>query len=275
MDEIVYLNGTYLPVSEASISVTDRGFLFADGVYDLVSVRHGKPLFMEAHFARLRRSLREINLQCPLSDAELQNILITLQQRNIAAERQGFYIQVTRGSESLRHHHYRTPKPTVYARLETVTPRVLSGGVSVITGQDIRWQRCDIKSINRLANVLFAQQAKQAQAEEFIILQGDYVLEGSTSNVFIVKDGQIITSPLSDDILSGITRRAVMAVADQVAPCLSRPFYVSELYAADEVWLTSSSRDITPVISVDGQSIGSGKPGPIYHQVLAAYQQAC
>ncbi len=274
MPEIIYLNGQYLPIDQAHISVRDRGFLFADGVYEVIGIRHGRPLQPAAHFARLQRSLAAIELSYPLKDADLMLILEQLLLHNDAADQQSFYIQITRGIESNRHHHYLDCQPTIYARLETILPKDLSHGVAAITAQDIRWQRCDIKSINRLANVLLAQQAQRAGAEEVIILHDDLVLEGATSNVLIVKDRHVITPPLSHDILGGVTRQTVMNLVSKIATCLERNITLSGLYTADEVWITSSSRGIAPVVKVDDHLIGDGQPGQMYQHIQSAYSSA-
>lgn len=274
MSEIIYLNGQYLPIEQAHISVRDRGFLFADGVYEVVSIHHGQPLQPKAHLKRLRSSLAAIELSCPLTDNDFMTIIEQLLIRNEEANQQNIYIQISRGTEKSRHHHYLDCQPTIYARLEKIIPKDLSQGTTAITAQDIRWQRCDIKSINRLANVILTQQAKRVGAEEVIILDNDMVLEGATSNVLIVKNHHLITPPLSHDILSGVTRQTAMKLAANIVPCSEQALTLSELYAADEVWITSSTRGIAPIIKIDDHTIGNGQPGPIYQQIQAEYQKS-
>lgn len=272
---IIYLNGEYLPIEEAKVSVMDRGFQLADGVYDAFALYNGKPWHAQSHLDRLRRSLSRIEIDLPMTDAEILGIASELCKLNEPAEQQQFYIQVTRGVAEKRKHHYDSAyRPTVFAKIATVIMKDLHLGIKAITVDDIRWGHCDIKGINRLANVILSQQAHRAEAEEALIIRNNEVQEGASSNVFIVEKETVVTPPLSETLLPGITREIVIKLCQSVANLSEEAITRERLLAADEVWITSSSRGIAPVTVVDDQPIGQGQPGAIYQKAAAAYNQA-
>lgn len=275
MSTIIYLNGEYLPIEEAKVSVMDRGFQLADGVYDAFALYNGKPWHAQGHLDRLRRGLSRIEIDFPMTDAEMLEVANKLCELNEPAEQQQFYIQVTRGVAEKRKHYYDSAyRPTVFAKLSPVIMKDLHLGVKAITVDDIRWGHCDIKGINRLANVILSQQAHRAEAEEAIIIRNNDVQEGASSNVFIVENNTVVTPPLSETLLPGITRDIVIKLCQSIAALSEETISRERLLAADEVWITSSSRGIAPVTTIDGQAIGEGRPGEIYQKAAAAYNQA-
>lgn len=261
---ICYLNGTYLPLHEARISPLDRGFLFADSVYEVLPAFGGRMFRFREHFDRLARSLREIQLPSPHQHAQWFALLQELIRRNGNVDMY-LYVQVTRGTEYGRNHAFPAAvTPTVFAMASPLP--VLSAehrelGLSAITVEDFRWGRCDIKATGLLANVLMKQRAIDAGAQEAIIVRGGEVMEGSSTSVLIVRDGVLITPPNSQRILPGTTRDAALELARSNMPIEIRPVTVKELFAADEVWIAAATRDVLPVTSIDGEKIGAGKPG--------------
>ncbi len=275
-----YLNGDYLPLAEARISPLDRGFLYADGVYELMPVYSGRPFRFEAHCARLTRSLAEIRMQDPHTGEEWRNILGELIKRNGTAE-QYVYWQVTRGAEFGRTH---APLPdierTVFAfcaPLPVASAETLAKGLSCVTATDTRWARCDIKSVSLLANVLLRQLSVDANAAETILLRDGQMLEASASAVHVVIGGELRTPPQSQRILPGTTRGAVEEMAQRAGiPFRSIAVSEAELRAADEIWLSAATREAQPVTELDGKPVGAGKPGPVWrrlHEELQRYKR--
>ena len=275
-----YLNGDYLPLAEARISPLDRGFLYADGVYELMPVYSGRPFRFEAHCARLTRSLAEIRMQDPHTRAEWRSILGELIKRNGTAE-QYVYWQVTRGAEFGRTH---APLPdierTVFAfcaPLPVASAETLAKGLSCVTATDTRWARCDIKSVSLLANVLLRQLSVDANAAETILLRDGQMLEASASAVHVVIAGELRTPPQSQRILPGTTRGAVEEMAQRAGiPFRSIAVSEAELRAADEIWLSAATREAQPVTELDGKPVGAGKPGPVWrrlHEELQRYKR--
>jgi len=268
---ICYLNGEYLPLAEARISPLDRGFLFADSVYEVLPVFGRRPYRFTEHFQRLDRSLREIRVTAPLTHEKWLEILEGLIARN-ACDTFYIYVQVTRGMEFGRNHAFpQHATATVFALcspLPELTQEIRADGVSAITVEDFRWRRCDIKSTMLLANVMMKQAAVEASANEAIIVSDGEVLEGSSTSVFIVAGDTLITPPNSNRILPGTTRDAVLELAQGRMPAAVRPIRVSELLGADEVWIAAATRDVLPVTRVDGKSIGSGSPGPKWQRMM-------
>lgn len=270
-----YLNGQFLPLSEARISPLDRGFLFADGVYEYIPVYSRFPFRMDEHLRRLQDSLHGICLPNPHTPNEWRAIIL----RIIAAaefEDQSVYIQVTRGADTRRDAPF--PKgvvPTVFLfAAPLVTPSVAQreNGVATITAEDIRWARCDLKTVALLANVLMRQKAVDAGCAETIMLRDGYLTEGSSSNIFCVKDGVILTPPKDHRMLPGITYDIVLELAAKHgAPYEVRPVSEAELRSADELWMTASSKEVLAITTLDGQPVGSGawfgKPGPVTRQM--------
>lgn len=275
-EPIAYLNGQWLPLSQAKVSVLDRGFLFADGVYEVLASYGGKLLGETEHLARLERSLAELKIRNPHSRAEWQAIFARL-VREYGGGDLVVYLQITRGAAAGRSHAFPadlTPTVVAYCSpLPSPSAEARANGVAAITMPDIRWGRCDIKSIALLANVLGTQRAKEAGANEAILHRDGRVTEGSSSNVFIVKQGQVFTTPDSAEILSGITRNLLTGLQGAGVTVITRHFTLDELRAADEIWITSSTREVLAVTTLDGQPVGKGKPGALYAKAYALFQE--
>ncbi|MBB1073344.1 aminotransferase class IV [Rhodoferax sp. 4810] len=277
---LVYLNGAFLPLEQAQVSVLDRGFLFGDGVYEVIPVYGGKPVELAAHFNRLDASLRGIHLINPLSRAEWRAVLRQLVNNNPDGD-QTLYLQVTRGAPPARDHRFPDPAttaPTVFAQAKPLKPRdpqVLAQGAAVVLCDDVRWSRCDIKSISLVAAVLARQAAAAQGAEEALLVRDGHVTEGSTSNYFIVTSNQqLITPPRGPYLLSGITRELVMTLAQAAGLTVTeRDVTVDECRAAAELWLTSSTREVLPVTRLDGAPIGDGRPGALWQKLDSCYQR--
>lgn len=271
-----YVDGEYLPLDEARVPVTDRGLLFGDGVYEVVPVYAGRPYLLEAHLARLERSLAGIRLMNPHSRDEWRNLLTGLIERGGGGDLM-LYLQVTRGAYPRRDHRLpEKPRPTVIAFCQTrpePDPETLARGVAAITRPDSRWARGEIKSTALLANILVADEAHVAGANEAILIRDGRVTEGASSNVFAVWDGRLATPPLSPAILAGITRESVLRLArTHDIPCAETEITATDLVAADEIWLTSSTREIYPVTRLDGEPVGEGRPGPLWTRLRLLLQ---
>ncbi|WP_350334989.1 D-amino-acid transaminase [Coralliovum pocilloporae] len=274
MSRIVYVNGDYLPEEDARISVFDRGFLFADGVYEVSSVLNGRLIDNEGHLVRLRRSLNELNMPAPASDADIEEIQNELIKRN-NVEEGGVYLQVTRGAADRDFLYPKNAKPSLVlftqARSVIDNPKAKTG-MSVILLEDIRWRRRDIKTVGLLAQSMAKQAAFEAGADDAWMHQDGFITEGSSNNAYIVKDGTIITRHLSNDILHGITRKAVLALAKETGmPIEERAFTPDEAKDADEAFVTSASTFVMPVVKIDGSDIGTGTPGPIATRLRTLY----
>jgi D-alanine transaminase len=273
---ICYLNGEFLPLREARISPLDRGFLFADSVYEVLPVFGGRMFRFREHFDRLARSLDEIRLPQPHTHAQWLEILQELIRRNGNVEMY-VYVQVTRGMEYGRNHAFPAKiTPGVFAMaspLPAMTDDIRTNGWSAITVEDFRWGRCDIKATGLLANVLMKQRAADAGAQEAIIVRDGDVLEGSSTSIFVVKDGKIATPPNSSRILPGTTRDAALELANGSMPVEIRRISIDELRAASEVWLSASTRDVVPVTRIDGRAVGSGKPGPLWTRISGSFDE--
>ncbi len=276
MGDMVFLNGEILPIEQAKIPVLDRGFIFGDGIYELVPVYSRVPFRLDEHLNRLERSLREVRIRNPYSRAEWRDVI----QRLIAAqpfEDQGLYFQVTRGVAKRDHAFPQGVAPTVFAMANPlVTPpaALVERGAAARTAVDFRWQRCDIKSISLIGNCLLRQLSADAGEAETILLRDGLLTEASASNVFIVKSGVIQAPPKSNLILPGITYDVVVEIAGNAGlPLELRDILEAEVRAADEVWVTSSSKEILAIVSLDGNRIGDGKPGPMFRRMYALYQE--
>ena len=272
---IAYLNGTFLPLDQARIPVLDRGFVLGDGVYELVPVYSGTPFRLDAHLARLQRSLNGIRLPNPHGLARWREIIGELIAAQDFAD-QTVYIQITRGVAPRDHAFPAGIAPTVflYAQpLRTATAEQKTAGVCAITAPDPRWQHCDIKAISLLANVLMRQQAVEAGCAETVMLRDGWLTEGAASSIVLVKAGVVIAPPLSPHLLAGITYELVLELAAAHGILHEvRPVAEAELRSADEIWMLSSTREIMPVVRLDGVAVGSGAQGPIARQMDALYQ---
>jgi D-alanine transaminase len=273
---ICYLDGRFVPLSEARISPLDRGFLFGDSVYEVLPVVSGRMFRFREHFDRLARSLREIQLAYPHTHVQWLTLLEELIRLNGAVDMY-LYVQVTRGMEYGRNHAFPAQvQPTVFAMaspMPVLSSELRERGLAAITVEDFRWGRCDIKATTLLANVLMKQRAAEAGAQEAIIVRNGEVLEGSSTSVLLVRDGVLITPPNSQRILPGTTRDAALELAQPSMPIEVRPVRVEELYAADEVWIAAATRDVLPITSVDSKRIGSGQPGPHWLRNSQAFLQ--
>jgi len=273
----VYLNGQYLPLDEACVPVLDRGFIFGDGVYEVIPVYAGKPFRLAHHLQRLKNSMAAIRLDNPYSDEQWTDIIQCVIDANGDGD-QSIYLQVTRGVASRDHRFPGATRPTVFVMSNPFVPvpeEQLRNGVKAVVLEDIRWQYCNIKSIALLPNILLRQQALDQGSAEAILLRNGEVTEGAASNVFIVRDGVVITPPKDECLLPGITRDLVVELAEANGiPVEERPISEAELQHADEIWLTSSTKEILPVTRLEDQPVGNGKPGPLWHRMYAIYQ-AC
>jgi D-alanine transaminase len=275
---ICYLNGALLPLREARISPLDRGFLFGDGVYEVIPFRGGRSRRLETNLARLTRSLRELHIHNPHDSTQWRQLL----ERLIGANGGGdlyVYLQVSRGAEYGRNHApLPDVEPTVFAYctpLPALNAQTLELGVACITALDTRWARCDIKSVALLANVLLRQQALDAGAVETILLRDGWLTDASASTVYIVKHGEVLAPPDSNFLLPGTTRNLLEELAD--ANGIARravPISEAQLRAAEEIWLTAATRGVVAVTTLDGRRVGSGRPGPLWrrmHELMEAY----
>jgi D-alanine transaminase len=273
---ICYLNGEFQELRDARISPLDRSFLFGDGVYEVLPVFGGRMFRFREHFDRLARSLNEIRLAPPHTHAQWLEILNGLIERNGGGDMY-VYVQVSRGMEYGRNHAFpEKVTPSVFAMaapLPRLTSDVRENGVAAITVEDFRWGRCDIKSTALLANVLMKQRAADAGAQEAIIVRDGDVLEGSSTSVFVVTKGAVATPPNSTRILPGTTRDVALELADGTIPVTIRRIGIDELRAADEVWISSSTRDVLPVTRIDGRPVGAGKPGPLWKRMSESFDK--
>ena len=272
-----WLNGAYLPLAEARVSPLDRGFLFADGVYEVVPVHRGRAFRLQQHLERLERSLAEIRIRNPLTRAQWADVVRTLALRAGAVESL-VYLQVTRGAESARNHLFppASVEPTGFAFASPYpapSRETLGNGLAAATLDDSRWARCDIKSIALLANVLLRQLAQDLGAAEALLVRSGRLTEGSSSTAFIVTGGKLVTPPNDRTILPGTSRDAVLDLAQGWLPTEIRPIAVGELATCDEVWIASAGRGVLPVTSIDGRAVGTGKPGPIWQRMYERWQR--
>lgn len=274
----VYLNGRFLPAESASISVFDRGFIFGDGVYEVIPV-YGQRLFrLPHHLQRLDMSLKAIDLQQPMSHQQWGEVLQQLARENAVGDNgdQSIYLQVTRGVAPRDHAYPKDTVPTVFAYAQALSspdPAQLRAGVTAVTTPDLRWSRCDIKAIALLPNVMMRQYAMERGAAEAILIRDGHMTEGAASNIFIVERGRLLTPPKGLSILPGITRDLVVELAEAHGlDCAEEPISEQRLLAAAEVWMTSSIKEIMPIVRLNGQAVGDGRPGPVHARMLSLYQ---
>lgn len=275
--DTAYLNGEYLPLAQANVSVLDRGLLFSDAVYEVVPVYSGHAFLLDEHLQRLDNSLAGIRMRNPHSAAQWRTLLAKLISKNGGGD-MSVYLQITRGAGAQRDH--RLPQdyhPTVIAFCQparVLDPAIFTQGVAAITQQDTRWARCEIKSTSLLANILAYDDACTAGANEAILLRDGLVMEGASSNIFVVVDGALRTPMLRPAILPGVTRALLLKLAlEAQINCVETNLSEAILATADEIWLSSSTREIFPVTRLNGQIVGRGKPGPVWAQMRKLIQQ--
>jgi len=274
---VCYLNGEFLPLAEARISPLDRAFLYGDAVYEVMPVYSGRPFRFAAHAERLARSLAGISMEDPHSAEEWRALLGSLVERNGAGDCY-LYWQVTRGTQSGRTHAPLPDIPRTVFAFCAPWPQppvdLAEKGVRCVTAADTRWSRCDIKSTALLANVLLRQLSVESGAAETILLRDGELTEASAAAVHVVLGGAVLMPPNSRRILRGTTRGAVEEVAARAAiPCRVQPISESQLRAADEVWISSATREVQPVTLLDGHAVGSGRPGPMWRRVYEEFQR--
>ncbi len=274
MSRIVYVNGTYLPEEEARVSIFDRGFLFADGVYEVTSVLDGRLVDFDGHAARLERSLSELEMDSPVGRSELLDIHRELVTRNGLTEGM-IYLQITRGTadRDFAFPEGATPTLVMFTQATPLIDRPAArNGIRVISIPDMRWARRDIKTVQLLYPSMGKMAAKKAGADDAWMVEEDFVTEGTSNNAWIVRDGRIVTRHLSTEILHGITRAAVLRLAAEAQMVVEeRPFSLAEARAADEAFVTSASTFVTPVVEIDGAPVGDGTPGPVARRLRELY----
>lgn len=273
-----YLNGKFDRLENLSVGVMDRGLLYGDGCYEVIPVYHKKPFTLHEHLQRLNNSLAKIKIPFDVFKHNLEEIIVQL-LKNTDNSNEYIYLQITRGAYPKREHIFPTDThPTVFAYTAPFTPQTYETarkGLKAVTHEDIRWKRCDIKAISLLANVLLRQESQDAGADETILFKNDNVTEGAVSNVFIVKDNVVITPNLSNHILPGITRAKVIELMQKLnIPHEEKPISLQELRSANEIWLTSSTKEVMPVSMLDNTFVFQPSESSIWHKVFTAYQLA-
>ncbi len=281
MPRIAYVSGRYVPLHDAAVSIEDRGFQFADGVYEVLALKRGTLLDVEAHMARLNRSLGAIGMALPMSDAALRAVIGETVRRNRL--RDGLvYLQITRGTAPRDHAFPRShPPATVVVTLRPVKWAAIEAraqaGVRVITLEDLRWKRCDIKSVGLLPNVLAKEAARSKGAQEAWLVDSEgMITEGASSNAWIVTvEGVLVTRATGMDILAGVTREVILGLAARRGVATQvRPFSLAEVRLAREAFLSSATNHVMPVVEIDGQPVGNGRPGPITQALRQDYAAA-
>lgn len=273
----VFVNGQFIDADSAAVSVFDRGYLLGDGVYEVIPAFQGHCFELNGHLKRLGASLAAVKMASPFSDAEWQAVLSELVERNGGGD-QAIYLQVTRGVAPRDHVFPDDVSPGVFAMsnpLQAVPSYYKTQGIKAVTLADTRWQRCDIKAISLLANSLLKQEAKEAGAEEAFLIRDGVLTEGAASNAYAIFDGTIHTAPKDNRILPGITRDVVLRLAEQAGiPVVEQAVAEDRLEDADELWVSSSTKELLPVTTLNGHPVGTGQPGPVWQRVDALYQQA-
>lgn len=284
-DTLCYLNGEYTALAEAKVSVLDRGFLFGDGIYEVVPVYGGRLFRFSEHMARLSRSLAKVRIPNPFNDAQwlerCRHLSAALVDKTGAAD-QLIYLQVTRGVALRDHVMPPGLEPTVFMMVSRMNPASAEQrhhGVACVSARDFRWERGDIKSVSLLGNVLARQISADKGAAETIMFRDGHLTEAAASNVWIVQEGAVLGPPKSEHVLEGIRVELIRELCEEVGVAYNlRPIAESEVVAADEIMLSSATKEVLPVTSLDGQPVGHGalrgKPGPVYAKLYAAYQSA-
>jgi D-alanine transaminase len=276
MSDIAYLNGDFLPLDQARVSVLDRGFIFGDGVYEVIPVYSRRPFRLPEHLQRLQHSLDAVRLGNPMTDAEWTRLIQDLVSRH-AGRDQSVYLQVTRGAAKRDHAFPSVGKPTVFmmsSPLVTPARELIDQGVPCITATDYRWLKCDVKSVSLLANCLLRQCAADAGAAEVVLFRDGCLTEASASNVFVVRNGKLLAPPKNHLILPGITYDVALELAAASGITVElRAIPEQEVRSADEIWVTSSSKEVLAVTTLDGKPVGNGRPGPMFRTVHQAFQE--
>lgn len=272
---MIYLNGSFIPIEDARISVLDRGFIFGDGVYEVIPVYSHIPFRLTEHLRRLQKSLDGIQLKNPHTDIEWEK-LITQIIANNEGEDQSIYLHITRGVAPRNHAFPKEVAPTIFimsSPLIAAPKELIVTGVSAITANDNRWSRCDIKAISLLPNVLLRQMASDSDATETLLLRDGFLSEGSASSIFIVKNKILLVPPKSNFMLPGITYDVVLELAVKYQmPYKIREISENDLRSSDEILLASSTKEIMSITLLDGKKVGSGKPGEVFAQLYQHYQ---
>ena len=269
---VAYLNGEFRQLEDIRISPLDRGFLFADGVYEVIPVYAGRLFRADAHLDRLERSLAGIRMEDPLGRAGWNELLDEIVERN-GGGRQAVYLQVTRGAAPRDHAFPGSIAPTVFAMTRVLEGDPQTAPLHAVTRPDIRWTRCDIKSVALLPNVLMRQEAQDASASEAILIRDGMVTEGTATNVFVAQGDAVRTPPQSVHILGGITRDLLKELMDAAdIDCREEPITEAELRAAREIWVSSSTKEVAPVVRLDGEPVGEGVPGPLWERIHGLFQ---
>lgn len=281
MSQTVFLNGRLLPIEQAYIPVLDRGFIFGDGVYEVIPVYSGRPFRLQEHLRRLDQSLVAIRLANPYNAQTWEKLIHELLVPNMACSADyqdiSLYLQVTRGAAPRDHAFPRDVSPTVFmmcSPLVVPSKAQCESGVAAISASDIRWDRCDIKAVSLLANVLLRQLAVDAGAVETVLFRDGILTEGAVSNIFAVENGVILAPPKDRHMLPGITYDLILELADtNDIPLEVGYFAEARIRAADELWTTSSAREVLAITTLDGQPVGSGRPGPVFWRMHGIYQE--
>ncbi len=272
----VFLNGDFMPIEEAKVPVLDRGFIFGDGIYELVPVYSRAPFRLEGHLKRMERSLSEVKIRNPYTRAEWTRIIEQMIEKQ-SFDDQGVYWQVTRGVAKRDHAFPKDVQPTVFMMsnpLVNPSKEVIENGARAVSARDFRWHRCDLKTISLIGNCMLRQLSAEAGAIETILFRDGRLTEASASNAYIVKDGVIATPPRDELILPGITLDVVFDIVARGNLKLEvREVTEAEVRGADEVWVTSSSKEIVAVVDLDGRPVGNGKPGPVFRKAWQLYQE--
>ena len=272
---IVYLNGEFLPVEEARVSVLDRGFTFADSVYEVIPVYAQTVFRVEEHLQRLDNSLSAIHISNPLENSKWKQVFADVLEKNPSQSDRSLYVQVTRGVSERDHLKMNNLQPTVFVMCRNAGDRDYSAGVTAITLDDIRWDYCHIKTTALLANVLLKQKAQASDgAFETILIKDGRVTEAAASNVFVIKDNTVMTAKKDGSVLPGITRDLLVELFQYAnIPCLEQSVSLEELRAASEVWISSSSVGVAPVIQIDGEPVADGKVGEMWRKANQLFLQ--
>tara|TARA_B100000686_G_scaffold344512_1_gene427275 strand:+ start:883 stop:1737 length:855 start_codon:yes stop_codon:yes gene_type:complete len=272
---MIYLNGSFIPIEDAYISVLDRGFIFGDGVYEVIPVYSQVPFRLNQHLCRLQESLDKIQLENPYTTHEWVELIDKIITNNDGND-QYIYLHITRGIAERNHIFPKKVKPTIFimsSPLVVTSEELAMVGVSAITASDNRWLSCDIKAISLLPNVLLRQKAVESNATETVLLRDGFLTEGSASNIFIVKDKLLLAPPKSNLMLPGITYDVILELAEKYKIAHEvRDISENDLRSSDEILLTSSTKEIMPIIFLDGKKIGGGKPGDIFKNLYRHYQ---